>query len=39
MNMISKAALIAGLVGATTFAMANTAVNQTAIAPDRKSVV
>ena len=33
MNMISKAALITGLVGASTFALANTAINQTAIAP------
>jgi uncharacterized protein (TIGR00156 family) len=39
MNMISKAALIAGLVGATTFAMANTAVNQTAIAPQVTTTV
>lgn len=33
MNMISKAALITSLVGASTFALANTAINQTAIAP------
>jgi uncharacterized protein (TIGR00156 family) len=33
MNMISKAALITGLIGASTFALANTAINQTAIAP------
>ncbi|OTG66215.1 hypothetical protein B9T25_10440 [Acinetobacter sp. ANC 4470] len=39
MNMISKVALIAGLVGATTFAMANTAVNQTAIAPQVTTTV
>lgn len=39
MNMISKAALITGLVGATTFAIANTAVNQAAIAPTATTTV
>ena len=39
MNMISKAALITGLVGATTFSVANTAVNQTAIAPTATTTV
>lgn len=38
MNMIQKGLLIAGLVGSTTFAMANTAVNQTAIAPTTTTV-
>ncbi|NNH37445.1 NirD/YgiW/YdeI family stress tolerance protein [Acinetobacter terrae] len=38
MNMISKAALITALVGATTFAIANTAVNKTAIAPQTTTV-
>lgn len=38
MNIISKAALITGLVGASTFALANTAINQTAIAPTTTSV-
>ena len=39
MNMISKAALITGLIGATTFAIANTAVNQAAIAPQKTTTV
>lgn len=39
MNMISKATLITGLVGATTFAIANTAVNQAAIAPQTTTTV
>ncbi len=39
MNMISKAALMTALVGATTFAVANTAVNQAAIAAQKTSTV
>jgi len=39
MNIISKAALITGLVGASTFALANTAINQTAIAPQKTTTV
>ncbi|WP_407307827.1 NirD/YgiW/YdeI family stress tolerance protein [Acinetobacter sp.] len=38
MKMISKAALVTALVGATTFAMANTAVNQTALVPTTTTV-
>ena len=39
MNMISKAALMTALVGATTFAVANTTVNQAAIAPQKATTV
>ncbi|OAL81704.1 hypothetical protein AY606_02955 [Acinetobacter sp. SFB] len=39
MNMILKAALISGLVGTSTFALANTAVNQAAIAPQTTTTV
>ena len=38
MNALSKFALIAGLVGTTTFAVANTAVNQQALAPTQTTV-
>lgn len=39
MNMISKIALMTALVGATTFAVANTTVNQAAIAPQKATTV
>ena len=40
MNVFSKVAVIAGLVGATTFAVANTtAVNQQALAPTQITTV
>ncbi|WP_349926923.1 NirD/YgiW/YdeI family stress tolerance protein [Acinetobacter sp. A1-4-2] len=39
MNMLSKAALMTALVGATTFAVANTTVNQAAIAPQKATTV
>lgn len=39
MNMMMKACLVVGLVGSTTIAVANTAVNQTAIAASTPTTV